>query len=1114
MKIPEHISKLKKYVLQESERNEDLVLSYFRHIFPDNFVRQSDAENSDGYVPGHLVLEIKGDTNDWFAGLFQGLSYESRGLAFSLIVVIAKEFIAVWNKDDLPNDVREAILSEKAAPNEVGKKYARKYASKRNAFLKLSCWHRPEIFKSLFAADSDVWIGAIKNFEKTLYEKKKVRQQVSTKNFVTKLQEMKEFFDPAHPIKAVRAFYSMIYGPWDEQSSVQLNLKHDDRATLGGSEITNLISSKRMKFKEFIENHYICLKDNENLDDFFSRYDEALDVVDKDFRIKNGIFFTDLDLSKFVMWLVKKKIPELGKNYLVIDPACGSGNLVTNWKSPLELRHKVVSEIEPELLFAVEQRMKGDQWHNGKFTVVPKVSENMGLNFLDKSASEYLDILRRYLEEKGHKPNKPLAFLCNPPYRSDDDQSADSVSYKIDKNIVDLVGTDAASERYCCFLAQMKLICQSAEENGFPEESILMLFTKAAWLTKRPVFEQIRRTMLGSFEDVGGVLVNGREFFDLKGKFPIAFTIWRYKGAHAALNTERSIPLTDLTHLTKSDLQSVNWENPAEVEISCNSIVGAKNIKQVEIGAIRVAIQAWTGQKMLDFKRGRRLAEIGQRITGGLPKGDARHGNKKAYGEGTGRFIGFMDDLTPCRTEKNPFPDSPWFRLNSPFMDCRKTRLFSGPTDQKAFSSADPIVLEKLFFWYALGRTFSVFPYPMWADADEMWAPNLVGEFQPLITNLAYAIAFSENECVETVFPAHNPVAAAPEIHVSNPMTPLSPDSYWSRNLKLRTANSVGTAGELLKLTNSIFLKWKNELKLKKDLPLEGEHSYFVSDGSLRIGAGLIQIKDYAIQNDKFEILEEFRKLSVVNKKAKEEFFQILTSTDGVNYFGATKSDQKLQKPVPFAVKTKFDTVIERRLALSAYIIDTLQPDKNFGITKFVKLLYLADRSTNLDLKTEYFRQAAGPLDPRAIYNPKVGILPLAQRHGYFELDKSSKLHRFILRNNFVALKKKADDILKNEKKQIDYLIKLFAALDTDQAEIIATLHACWNDLLNEEKNVSDDLLVRELLDKWHKKKKQFPVNRLKKAITWMREHKLIPNGDLPKTQVKFEEASLPEWLQ
>ena len=61
--------------------------------------------------------------------------------------------------------------------------------------------------------------------------------------------------------------------------------------------------------------------------------------------------------------------------------------------------------------------MKGDQWHNGKFTVVPKVSANIGLNFLDCSAQEYLEVIARHLSENGHKADKPLAFLCNPPYR-------------------------------------------------------------------------------------------------------------------------------------------------------------------------------------------------------------------------------------------------------------------------------------------------------------------------------------------------------------------------------------------------------------------------------------------------------------------------------------------------------------------------------------------------------------------------------------------------------------------------------------------------------------------------------------------------------------------------
>jgi len=70
------------------------------------------------------------------------------------------------------------------------------------------------------------------------------------------------------------------------------------------------------------------------LTNFFACYDQALDAIDEGFPADGtAIFFTGLHLSKFVMWLVRQHVPDLGKSYLVVDPACGSGNLVTNWRS-------------------------------------------------------------------------------------------------------------------------------------------------------------------------------------------------------------------------------------------------------------------------------------------------------------------------------------------------------------------------------------------------------------------------------------------------------------------------------------------------------------------------------------------------------------------------------------------------------------------------------------------------------------------------------------------------------------------------------------------------------------------------------------------------------------
>ena len=991
-----HVEKLREYLFQPNERNEDLALSYFRALYGDQFKRQNAAANADGYVAGHFVLELKGETSDWYCALFQGLAYRNKGLAFSLVVVAAKHFLALWRTEDIPEEILTEIANASGAPNAIGKRMASKFANKKKQLSRKATWYRPELFDPLFSENSEVFGAAITSFELTLKEKKRIRQPVTLKNFV--------------------------------------------------------------------------------------------------------------DLSKFAMWLVKQKLPSLGCNYLVIDPACGSGNLVTNWRSPLELRHKVVSEIEPELLYAVEQRMKGDQWHNGKFTVVPKVTENIGLNFLDKSADEYVSILRKYLAEKGHKPDKPIAFLCNPPYRSDDDQAAESVTYEVDPAIVDLIGNDAASERYCCFLAQMKLICQAAADSGMPEDSILMLFTKAAWLTKRPVFEQVRRQILGSFEDIGGVLVNGKEFFDLKGKFPIAFTMWRYKGKDAKLDSDRSVPLVDLTHLTKKELKEFPWTDPARLDKVCNEVLNRKASITVHLGVDQEYIREWIGQTRFDFQREKTKAEKSDRnFLCGLPKGDSRHERKKTLGHSDGTIVGFMDDLTPCRIRKGK-QGVPWFRLNAQFMDCRKIRCFSGPPDNRGYYAHDQESALRMFLWFSLGRTFAQCGYPMWVDALEMWVPEIPSSKAKLVGKLSFAISFAENECTETIFPAGNPIKNTVEVHVANPLSPLNPDSFWSKHMAFMFDGSGATIGDkLVGAVEEVFALWKKELRGKAEIIAEYQCSYFIGQGRLTVGAGLVQIKDYATEVDHAALLAAFEKVQMFLKQAKDTFYELLISEEGINYFGQSKQQVQTRKVLEFKPQTKFDHVIEKRIALAATLIDESKGDSKFGLTKFVKLFYLADAMNRMALKTDYYRQAAGPLDPRAIYHDKVGLLPLGMRHGYFETTKAGPLTKFVPKNNFKSAVKKAKQLLGDDLQRVRTLVKKFKNLDTDQSEIIATLFACWNDLLLDDKYVTDELIIREFLKNWHAGKTQFPKRRLLKALGWMREHQIVPKGTGQHTTVKID---------
>lgn len=1100
-RLPAHVSGMLAYLCQPNEKaNEDLALAYFRKIFGEAFTRQKEASQSDGYVAGSFVLELKGKTNNWLDGLFQGLAYRNRGLDFAQIVVASKNFLAIWRVDDIPEKLRAEMAAENGAPNSLGRQYAKKYLSKKNDLLKRATWNGADLFTPLFLSQPDVVLDKLTLFEKTLRDGRKVRQKITVRNFTTLFAEMKSFFDPGQPIKAVRAFYSMLYS-WSETSTVSISQKALDQATLGGELVTDLVPGRRLQFKAFVENRFVSVDAQNSFDDYFSKYDEALDAADKNFRIKHGIFFTDLDLSRFVMWFVRQHIPELGNNYLVVDPACGSGNLVTNWRSPLELRHKVVSEIEPELLFAVEQRMKGDSWHNGKFTVVPKVSENRGLNFLDCSAAEYLDQIQRGLDEKGQAADKPIAFLCNPPYRSDDDQTATAITYKVHQSILDLTGIDGANERYCCFLAQMKLICEAAEESGLPGDSLLLLFTKSAWLTKRPIFQNIRNQILGSFEHVAGALVQAREFFDVKGSWPVAFTVWRYKGQNINLDANRSVPLTDLTWVTKRHLSQICWAEPRKLEDACNGVIRDKNSRTVVLGQDRLSIREWSGSVMTDFKRARRKLERDAKIVGGLPTSDRRQSNKKAYGEVDGRHIGFMDDLTPCRV-KSSISDRPWLNLDNRFMAVKKSRCFSGPPTHLGYCASDIETAKKLFFWYALGRTFVQRPYPMWIDADGMWSPKIPTSLERIVFQTAFAIAYAENECVEAYFPANNPVKGAAELFVSNPMTPINPDSFWSQVLRpYFDVTAPASVRLLVESVDDVFRNWNNRFKKRPEIATQYNKPYFIGNGRLTRTSGLLQIKDYAVEITETPLLTCLAEVQNRLRVAKDEFFELLNNK--LDYFGSTTT--KIQDLV-LPEKTKFEKALCRRLAVAGLLVRHLHNDPNFGRTKLTKLFYLADIHERLSLETEYYREAAGPLDQRALYNERFGIEALAQKYHLFRPRAKGKMVTYEPSTDLGKVEFFAEKHLGEKAQSVTAMAHTFRSLTTDQSEIVATLYACWNDFLIQKHLPTDDEIVTEFLHHWHPKKSRFPRARLIKAIAWMRAHGWEPHGTGKLTSTKFNE--------
>jgi hypothetical protein len=409
---------------------------------------------------------------------------------------------------------------------------------------------------------------------------------------------------------------------------------------------------------------------------------------------------------------------------------------------------------------------------------------------------------------------------------------------------------------------------------------------RTGWLTRRGVFQGIRAHMLEAFDDVTGVIVNSSEFFDVKGSWPLAFTVWRYKSKREKLDPYRTVELLDLTWMRKTDLAQISWDEPQEMEESCNRILSHSLSTRVDFGKLRASIKEWSGETRKDFQRNKRVTEKNRITVGGLPLGDHRHANKKAYGESDGKFIGFMDDLTPCRVPES-IPDKPWFRLDVPFMDVKKNRCLSGPPSQKGFCASNLESAKKLFFWFALAKTFLQYPYPMWVDANDLWEPVIPGNLEKTLFQMAFAIGYADNECVQTHYPANNPVRDVSELVVSNPMSPLQ-NTFWLNTMLPYCDESPELVRSLISAVDKLFSDWKKLFRGQIELPIS-KRAYMLDDRGVQIGAGVLQIRTYAEEAEDKRLLDDWSEVARLLIDTKAEFYRLLTSTSGVNYYGVKK---------------------------------------------------------------------------------------------------------------------------------------------------------------------------------------------------------------------------------
>lgn len=179
---------------------------------------------------------------------------------------------------------------------------------------------------------------------------------------------------------------------------------------------------------------------------------------------------------------------------------------------------------------------------------------------------------------------------------------------------------------------------------------------------------------------------------------------------------------------------------------------------------------------------------------------------------------------------------------------------------------------------------------------------------------------------------------------------------------------------------------------------------------------------------------------------------------------------------------------------LMAKVLDKCH--KGMGRVKLEKTMYTIETIIGFDFETEYVRQVAGPLD-ESLYKCE-GIISrvnhwytvCASQHGvsYKPTKNADKYQSYYCR------------YFRNYNTEIERIIDIFASYTTEQAEVIATLLAAWNDAIIEGKSFTDTDIVNDVLNNWSEEKKRFSKDVWLRAMDELRKKDLIPKGYGKKT--------------
>ncbi|EFV1645605.1 hypothetical protein HRN94_000322 [Campylobacter upsaliensis] len=259
-------------------------------------------------------------------------------------------------------------------------------------------------------------------------------------------------------------------------------------------------------------------------------------LVPSDIRERKGAFFTpQIWVSKARSYLEKALGENYQSEYYIWDCAAGTGNLLTNLTESHRLYASTLDKADVEIMQELSSKnalhllpkhiFQFDFLNDEFFDTICEKHQKEGLNFADEKCekcqkSKVPKSLQEILKDEAKR--KKLIIFINPPYA---ETATKRVNEKNRKNKVGVSFTEtrldysneigiATKELFAQFMIRIY-----KEING----CILAQFSKLK-IVQGPNFAKFRNVFKANF--LKGFIAPADTFDNVKGQFPIGFTIW------------------------------------------------------------------------------------------------------------------------------------------------------------------------------------------------------------------------------------------------------------------------------------------------------------------------------------------------------------------------------------------------------------------------------------------------------------------------------------------------------------------------------------------------------------------------------------------------------------